>query len=117
MVPLAWPNSCLPKNRTITAARGERSDLTITMPHQIYRDAVWTQQSAGCGEAGDQIYSSYSALHRDTIGREMVREWAKYRYGIFDEIGFVGDAIYPRCYRTDKDQPTGCSDAVITNNG
>lgn len=117
MLPSNWPSSCLPKNRTIKTSRGERSDITITVPHQVYRDSVWTQQSGGCGEAGDQIYGSYTALRRDTIGRELVREWAKYRYGIFDEIGFKNDPIYPKCYRTDKNQPTGCSDATITNNG
>lgn len=119
IVPMEWPNSCLPTNRTMTASIGERSDITLTLPHPIYRDAIWTQQSAGCGEAGDQIYSSYTALRRKaTVGREMLREWAKYRYGIFDEIGFVNDPVYPQCYRTDKtQQPSGCSDAAILNNG
>lgn len=118
MLPAEWSGNCLPKNRTLVASSGERSDLTIGPAHPIHRDAVWTQQSGGCGEAGDQIFGSYAALRRATVGRELVREWAKYRYGVFDEIGFANDAIYPQCYRAaERMQPTGCSDAAIAGNG
>lgn len=117
MLPTSWPSNCLPKNRTLTTSRGETSDITITVPHSIYRESVWTQQSGGCGEMGDQIYASYTAMKRITVGRELVREWAKYRYGIFDEIGFANDPIYPKCYTMEKEHITGCSDSYIKNDG
>lgn len=119
MLPSAWPNTCVPANRTVASARGERPDLTVTRPHQIYRDAVWTQQASGCGEAGEQMYGAYTALERPAIGRELVREWAKYRYGVFDEVGYANDPIYPQCYRQERgaQEATGCSDAPIVGNG
>jgi hypothetical protein len=30
----------------------------------------------------------------------MVREWAKYRYGVFEENGYPGDPLYPSFYRS-----------------
>ena len=50
----------------------------------------------------------------------MVREWAKFRYGVFDEVGYAGDPVYPQCYRSDlseKMQVNGCSDKPISENG
>lgn len=78
---------------------------------------MWTKQFGGCGEQGDQIYLSYLSLKRSTINKELVREWAKYRYGVFDEKGYQNDQIYPKCYMTDKKHVTGCSDSPIYDNG
>lgn len=75
---------CLPQNRTVTPSSGEKSTMTITKTHNIFGDAVWTQQSGGCGEQGEQIYGSYIAVGRPSFGKEFVREWAKFRYGIFE---------------------------------
>lgn len=77
----------------------------------------FVQTFTGCGENGDQIFASYSAFNRNTVGRELVREWAKYRYGIFDEIGYPNDPIYPMCYKTETVQVNGCSDWKINDNG
>lgn len=46
-----------------------------------------------------------------------MKEWAKYRYGIFDEIGYRDDPVYPRCFHGIEDKPrvTGCSDKPIEN--
>ena len=29
----------------------------------------------------------------------MLKEWCKYRYGIFPENGFTGDSLYPTTYQ------------------
>ena len=43
-----------------------------------------------------------------------VHEWAKFRYGIFDEFGFSGDDLYPNYYKVDGQMvPTGSSDLLI----
>lgn len=117
VLPAEWPAACVPQNRSVQSARGERPDLTLTRRHPTHRDAVWTQQAGGCGEAGEQMYASAAALRRPAVGRELVREWAKYRYGVFDEVGYANDPIYPQCYRAERSQPTGCSDAPIQSNG
>ena len=99
-------------------SHGEPSDMILTDTNPIYGNDLWTQQSSGCGDAGDQIYGSYQAfIDRDSVAREFVREWTKYRYGVFDEIGYENDTIYPICYRDGdgKREVTGCSDAVINS--
>ena len=47
--------------------------------------------------------------------RVLVHEWAKYRWGVFEESGYAGDPLYPSFYRRTADQwaPTGCSDAAV----
>ena len=43
-----------------------------------------------------------------------VKEWAKLRYGIFDEFGFIGDAMYPSYYHLNGHiMPTGTSDIPL----
>lgn len=117
MLPTEWPNHCAPQNRSVESSRGERPDVTLTRAHPVHGEAMWTQQAGGCGEPGEQMYGAVGALARPTIGRELVREWAKYRYGVFDERGFANDPIYPQCYRAERWQTTGCSDAPIQSNG
>jgi Calcium-activated chloride channel. len=53
------------------------------------------------------------------IGRSLVQQWAKYRYGVFDEVGYKSDPVYPTCYQGDRsqNQVTGCSDLPIQDMG
>ena len=45
----------------------------------------------------------------------MVKEWTKYRYGVFDEFGFSGDKLYPNYFESDGSiYPTGTSNAMLT---
>lgn len=53
-------------------------------------------------------------------GKSLAREWAKYRYGVFDEIGYFDDPVYPSCYYSDlteEIQVNGCSDKLIAERG
>lgn len=38
-------------------------------------------------------------MHQDNdeFPRQFTEEWLKYRYGVFDEDGYVGDEIFPQC--------------------
>lgn len=54
------------------------------------------------------------------LARLFVKEFAKYRYGVFDEQGYLNDPIYPMCYYDDQHNQaklTGCSDFPINDNG
>lgn len=108
ILPSNWPSICLPvhhhnqSSNAILPSRGELSDITVTVRHPIYQHNIWTEQTGGCGAQGKQIYASYMAFQRATAGRDFVNQWAKYRYGVFDEIGFNADPIYPKC--TDLDE-------------
>lgn len=142
-LPDHWPDSCT--GQFVEVSSGEESDFVIGRTHPIYGDNVWTQQSRGCGERGDFIYLTAKSLiqarelgesrtmayrggpeSRSEInkanfvslaGNAIVREWAKYRYGIFDELGYESDAVYPQCFHGANERPqvTGCSDKPIEN--
>lgn len=109
ILPENWPSTCLPvhhhnqSSNTILPSSGESSDVTITVEHPIYRNNIWTEQSGGCGAPGKQMYGSYSAFGKLNAGRDFVNQWAKYRYGVFDEIGFNADPIYPKCNQLDEE--------------
>ncbi|XP_039277350.1 calcium-activated chloride channel regulator 1 isoform X2 [Nilaparvata lugens] len=122
LLPSQWPDSCIPvAGLEPQASQGEQPDIRIGLSHPVYYDAVWTQQSRGCGEPGDFIYISEKLLRNPfDIGRMLAREWAKYRYGVFDEVGYAGDLVYPSCYYSDLTediQVNGCSDRSIRNPG
>lgn len=109
ILPNNWPSTCLPahhhnhSSNTILPSSGETSDITITVEHPIYRNIIWTEQTGGCGVQGKQIYASYMAFGAADAGREFVNQWARYRYGVFDENGFEFDSIYPKCHQFDDD--------------
>lgn len=117
MLPQNWPDHCVGHLRGIVSSQGETPDVFIGLPHPVHGDALWTQQSQGCGRPGDAIYSSYRLFQepRD-LGKELTKQWAKYRYGVFDEVGYAGDAVYPSCYasETSPAEVNGCSDKPIS---
>nr|CAD7397190.1 unnamed protein product [Timema cristinae] len=66
------------------------------------------------------IYLSYKQLKEpQDLDRLFVQQWAKYRYGVFDELGYVADPVYPICHQGDsgRSQITGCSDLSIEDTG
>ncbi|CAG0886062.1 unnamed protein product [Cyprideis torosa] len=100
-------------------------------------DRPWTLQVKGCGRSGERTYIPVTFLQsvssngdeNEARARLLVREWAKLRYGIFDEGGFVDDPLYPAFYKeyieedlatpgrqADPERPTTCSDHPIVGN-
>ena len=61
----------------------------------------------GCGQPGDFMALPYEFLVRwnrtwETWGdpaKLFVHEWAKLRYGVFDEFGFNRDPLYPNYFK------------------
>uniref|UniRef100_A0A1B6L3U4 Calcium-activated chloride channel N-terminal domain-containing protein n=1 Tax=Graphocephala atropunctata TaxID=36148 RepID=A0A1B6L3U4_9HEMI len=120
LLPSHWPDSCVPAHIPVPS-QGETPDIRVGATHPVYGDTAWTQQSRPCGQQGDFIYLSHRLLlePRD-VGRMLLREWAKYRYGVFDEVGYSGDGVYPSCYHGDLTQDiqiNGCSDKPLQHGG
>ncbi|KAL3274718.1 hypothetical protein HHI36_016093 [Cryptolaemus montrouzieri] len=118
-LPTSWPDTCAPT--AVTSGSGETSDITV-LPRNPTRGALWTQQSLGCGQPGDQIYLSFDRLlvPDNKLGRSLVKEFAMYRYGVFEEQGYYNDPIYPLCYMDDDKKEgrlSGCSDLHINDHG
>ncbi|XP_050298219.1 calcium-activated chloride channel regulator 4-like [Anthonomus grandis grandis] len=119
LLPSSWSDSCA--SSSVLASSGEDSDITV-LPADPIRGSIYTQQSLGCGQPGDQIYLSYETLQRKdaTLPRSLIKEFSMYRYGVFEEQGYFNDPVYPMCFYDDdkkKVKVTGCSDLQITDTG
>ncbi|XP_066158992.1 calcium-activated chloride channel regulator 4-like [Euwallacea fornicatus] len=119
LLPSSWPESCA--SSTVLGASGEISDITV-LPSDPIRGNLFTQQSLGCGQPGDQIYLSYESLQvaSTTLPRSLIKEFASYRYGVFEEQGYFNDPVYPVCFYDDmskKLKVTGCSEMEIRDTG
>lgn len=129
LLPDSWPDSCvppavthgangLPSPPSIVPSSGETADISVQRVDSAYGALLYTQQSRGCGQPGDQIYLSYTLLEEPVaeLGRRLARELAKYRYGVFDEGGLDADPVYPTCYQGDDTvrlSLTSCSDLPL----
>lgn len=117
MLPDTWSDQCVGHLRSVVSSQGETPDVYVGLPHPVHGDALWTQQSQGCGRSGDAIYAGHRLFQESRdLGKELTKQWAKYRYGVFDEIGYAGDAVYPACYASEKslNDVNGCSDKPIS---
>lgn len=101
----------------------QASDVFISDQHSIYGQTPFTQQSRGCGQRGDYISIPFQFLTNwnntwEAFGdpsKIFVNEWAKLRYGIFDQHGYPNDPVYPNHFVLDNNQltPTGTSNIPL----
>ena len=97
--------------------------MYISDQHSIYGQSPYTQQSRGCGQRGDYISIPFQFLTNwnntwEAFGdpsKIFVNEWAKLRYGIFDQHGYPNDPIYPNHFVMGNNQlvPTGTSNLPL----
>lgn len=108
-----WSSDCFTNARSNVNAisyNGAPTDVKITATHKIFGDELWTLQTGGCGEKGDQIYVGYKSVEDEKISEKFVGEWMKYRYGVFDIDGFENDSLYPPCGRNDSELHPVCNE-------
>ena len=69
-----------------------------------YGDAPYTVQNSACRERGDRIMvtpdylinlDGLATTYYGPPSNIFVHEWAKFRYGVFEEYGYPGDEVYP----------------------
>lgn len=120
VVPESW--SCPENNpaETQLVYSWDSSHLRVGPSHYLFGDNPWTQQLGGCGEPGDWIYLPENFLLAGTDigspGRVLLHEWAKYRWGVFEEYGHAGDPIFPPAYRSENItniKPTYCTNQLL----
>jgi len=96
-----------------------KSHISVTRNHPVFGSYPWAQQSQGCGKPGDRIKigaDKLSEVSNDThahTAKLLLAEWTKFRYGVFEEYGHIGDSLYPALYKdpaTHKLRRNGCSD-------
>ncbi|XP_065576990.1 calcium-activated chloride channel regulator 1-like isoform X3 [Artemia franciscana] len=118
LLPTVWSN-CQKQVEPATGESCQDAEFRIENSSPLFGDSVYTQQSKGCGKRGDfvQIPTSFYDMNSNTHGHKgktLLHEWAKVRYGVFDEFGFPNDKIYPTFYESEeRDIHTGCSNEPV----
>ncbi|XP_037081541.1 calcium-activated chloride channel regulator family member 3-like [Pollicipes pollicipes] len=123
VVPSSWPRSCTGADSPGQATTESylTSDLRVSSTHPVYGSAPWTHQTGLCGQPGafiqlaaDYVSTGQTSTHGDQA-RVLVHEWARYRWGVFEETGYPGDRLYPSFYQESvgRWRPSGCSNAPV----
>ncbi|KAI9550565.1 hypothetical protein GHT06_005067 [Daphnia sinensis] len=127
LIPQSWVNIAANPN---TWESFENAEVQIDLPNSKYGDSPYTVQLGGCGDPGQYIHltPNYVMTHSSNAmisqvgpaGKAFVKEWAKLRYGVFDEHGYTGaNSSYPTFYRPGSGQqpiemvPNVCSDQPV----
>jgi Mg-chelatase subunit ChlD len=83
----------------------EDGNIRVDKTSGVYGDAPVTVQTGGCGDPGQYIQITDKMLQLANFndifgppGQVFVHEWAKYRYGVYEEHGYPGDEKYPMFY-------------------
>ena len=75
------------------------ADVRIESGHPVYGNRPWTQQTRDCGQLGDYISVGSAFFTEDSAvggrGHSMMRQWARYLFGIFDDTSCLNDTSVP----------------------
>ncbi|CAL4122486.1 unnamed protein product [Meganyctiphanes norvegica] len=110
-LPKSWKtgtDTCTLWAPLITSSAPVNSHIRLKETHPVFGDQPWVQQSQGCGRPGDFIQmgtelmkstNNASYVHN---AQNLMAQWVKYRWGVFDDHGYEGDALYPSGFRDPK---------------
>ncbi|XP_037793177.1 calcium-activated chloride channel regulator 3A-1-like [Penaeus monodon] len=109
LVPSSWTHVEEEDPNEAVFLKQEDSDIRVDIPESIYGDQPYTLQTAVCGSSGFYIHYTPAYLTDDKLvrlwgarGTSLVYEWAKLRWGVFDEVGYQDDPKYPAYYISKK---------------
>ncbi|KAK4301446.1 hypothetical protein Pmani_026402 [Petrolisthes manimaculis] len=100
----------------------DTAHIRVGSSHTLFTDTPWTQQPGGCGDPADFIYFSENYILGNTNqlqqvngGHTLLHEWAKFRWGVFEEYGHINDPFYPTTYHLNRTSfyPNYCTDNVL----
>ncbi|XP_042884903.1 calcium-activated chloride channel regulator 1-like [Penaeus japonicus] len=104
------------------------SDIRIDKSNAVYGNQPYTDQPGGCGDPGRYIHLTPDYLTDDTEAdkwgpreKSFVHEWARFRWGVFDELGYPDDPKYPLFYMDFSNfpfasKPNYCANEELTGN-
>ncbi|XP_076035026.1 calcium-activated chloride channel regulator 1-like [Oratosquilla oratoria] len=100
VLPIGWQCPDISVSLPQSGESWAMATVKVGSKHPIFKNNPWTRQPRGCRQEGDFIYISedFITSNMDQYGPKgqvMVHEWAKYRWGVFEEYGHLFDSIYP----------------------
>ncbi|CAL4114423.1 unnamed protein product, partial [Meganyctiphanes norvegica] len=103
LIPKTWTNTSI--DETALNEQFEDSNIRVDKPNIIFGSQPYTLQPGSCGEPGQYIHLTpeylTQSIQEELWGprnKTLVHEWAKLRWGVFDEIGYPGDRRFPLFY-------------------
>ncbi|XP_059351101.1 calcium-activated chloride channel regulator 4-like [Daphnia carinata] len=124
LIPQSWVNITANPN---TWESFDDAEVQIDLPNSKYGNRPYTVQLGGCGDPGQHIHltPNYVLTYNSSLitsqfgpaGKAFVKEWARLRYGVFEEHGYKGaDSAYPTFYRPGSaQQPADMVPNVCSN--
>jgi len=105
VLPARWrERACQPGRKIVTKQTVvSKPDLVVTRNHPTFGDQPWTLQAKICRGGGERVnvpssFLDFNSSDLSDRSAKFVKEWAKYRYGVFEESGFLDDPLYPPVY-------------------
>ena len=102
----------------------EDAEFRVGPANPVYGHNPYTVQNRDCGDPGDFTHlTSWFVLNHNSnasteFGRTdkvIVHEWAKLRWGVFEEFGYPGDERFPMFYFQTTWGPNGQEDVLKPN--
>nr|XP_027226526.1 calcium-activated chloride channel regulator 1-like [Penaeus vannamei]XP_027226527.1 calcium-activated chloride channel regulator 1-like [Penaeus vannamei]XP_027226529.1 calcium-activated chloride channel regulator 1-like [Penaeus vannamei] len=105
LLPKSWTKT--PYDAVALNENFDESDIRVDAPKGVYGNQPYTEQPGGCGDPGLYMHLTPEYLVNDKEAdvwgprsKTLVHEWAKLRWGVFDEFGYPNDEMYPLFYAT-----------------
>ncbi|XP_050712037.1 calcium-activated chloride channel regulator 1-like isoform X2 [Eriocheir sinensis] len=103
LLPITWRNT--QQYQEATTETYLNSKVRVLPPNPIYGDQPFTVQPGGCGEPGLYLHLTPRYLGDGDVacrwgdkGKALMREWARLRWGVFEEHGYKSDPVFPAYY-------------------
>ena len=107
LIPSSWPGVEHLQPRMGHVYIHEDAEIRVEATSPLFGDFPTTVQNGDCGDQGDfiQVSDVFLTSHvpdpakpLGPPGQLFVYEWSQFRYGVFSEHGYPGDALYPVFY-------------------
>lgn len=115
VIPKSWSNT--DTDDVAVFESFTESDLRIDNPNPVYENQPYTRQPGECRDPGDFIHMTPAYLKEEIFSyyygppaKVLVMEWARLRWGVYDEIGYSGDPKYPIFFSLPREEASGRTD-------
>ena len=97
LLPQTWSNT--PTDQQLQGEFFEAAEVRVDQRNPVYDTAPYTVRGSECGQPGSYIHITPEFLVDSSAygnwGKVVVHEWAKLRWGVFEEHGYPGDEQFP----------------------
>lgn len=123
-IPSAWRNTECTMEIKTSEGRVSSEEIIISGSHPVFSSETYSEQFGGCNVQGLKTYIPFSVLTETPDIQEKnlnqtLLELTRWRYGIFSEVGYSTDPMYPenRTLGFGELRNAGCTAEELINGG